>query len=65
MAYAGFQPSNVRDEPIVRPCRVTNELKDDTSGISMEIQDRGDLLVRGFWDHHIDCIIDVRVCDVN
>jgi len=31
----------------------------------MEVQDRGDLLVRGFWDRNTDCIIDVRVCDVN
>jgi len=40
-------------------------LKDTTSGISIEIQDRGDLLVRGFWDCYINCIIDVRVYDMN
>ena len=40
-------------------------MKDDASGISTEIQDRGDLLARGFWDRRTDCIIDVRVCDVN
>ena len=27
--------------------------------------DRGDLLIRGFWDRSTDCIIDVRICDVN
>ena len=65
MAYTSFQPLNICNEPIIYPCHVINELKDTTSGISMEIQDRGDLLVRIFWNHHIDCIIDVRVCDVN
>lgn len=65
MACAGFQPSNACDEPIIHSCRTTNELKDNTSSISIEIQERGDLLVRGFWDRHTDCIIDVRACDVN
>ena len=65
MACAGFQPSNARDELTVYPCRAANELKDDASGISMEIQDRGDLLVRSFWDRHTDFIIDVRVCGVS
>jgi hypothetical protein len=65
MACAGFQPSNVRDEPLINPCRATDELKDSTTGISIEVQDRGDLLVREFWDRNTDCIIDVRVCDVN
>ena len=27
--------------------------------------DRGDLLIRGFWDRGTDCFIDVRICDVN
>ena len=27
--------------------------------------DRVVLLVRGFWDRDTDCIIDVRICDVN
>ena len=27
--------------------------------------DRGDLLIRGFWDRSTDCIIDVHICDVN
>lgn len=65
MACAGFQPSNVRDEPLIHPCRGTTELRDSTSGIEMEIQERGDLLVRGFWTQNTDCIIDVRICDVN
>ena len=59
------QPSNVHNEPIIHPYRITNELKDTTSGILIEIQDRGDLLVRGFWNRYTDCIIDIRVCDVN
>ena len=27
--------------------------------------DRGDLLIRGFWARDTDCIIDVRIHDVN
>jgi len=65
MACAGFQPSNVRDDPLIHLCCAIDELKDSTTGISMEIQDCGDLLVRGFWDRYMDCIIDVRVYDVN
>ena len=65
MACAGFQPSNARDEPLIHPCCDTAELRDSTSGIQMEVQDRGDLLVRGFWSCNTDCIIDVRIYDMN
>ena len=65
MACSGFQPSNIHNEPIIYLCYVTNELKDDASSISMEVQDRGDLLVRGFWDQHTDSVIDLRVCNAD
>ena len=71
-AYAGFQPSNIRDESLINPCRdirrkdENTKLIESTSGIVAELNsDRGDLLIRGFWDRSTDCIIDVRFCDVN
>ena len=68
LACAGFQPSNVRDEPLINPCRDIGG-KNDThvepqTGLELEA-DRGDLLIRGFWDRSTDCIIDVRICDVH
>ena len=74
-ACAGFQPSNVRDEPQINSCRAIGGLDErkegetlieGNSGIECEINaDRGDLLIRCFWDKSTDCIIDVRICDVN
>jgi len=37
IACAGFQPSNVRDEPVIHPCHTTLELKDDNTGVFMEL----------------------------
>ena len=72
MACAGFQPSNVRDELLINPCRdigrkdENTKLIESTSGIVAKLNsDRGDLLIRGFWDKSTDYIIDVRICDVN
>ena len=71
-AYAGFQPSNIRDESLINPCRdirrkdENTKLIESTSGIVAELNsDRGDLLIRGFWDRSTDCIIDVRIFNVN
>ena len=57
LACAGFQPSNVRDELHINPCR-DNGGKDESknltefqTGIRCVINsDRGDILIRGFWD---------------
>ena len=39
---------------------------DPSTGITAEINaKRGDILIRGFWERTTDCIIDVRICDVN
>ena len=72
LACAGFQPSNVRDELHITPCRdiggkdVVNKLVEPQTGIECELEaDRGDLLIRGFWDRRSECIIDVCICDVN
>ena len=72
LACAGFQPTNVRDEPIINPCRDLNglnpnqKLTEPSTGLEAELNtNRGDLLMRGFWERGTDCIIDVRTCDVN
>ena len=72
LAYAGFKPSNVRDEPQINPCR-DNRRKDESgklikpnTGVECEISsDRGDLLVRIFWDRNTDFIIDVRIVAID
>ena len=68
MACAGFQPSNVRDEPLINPCREIG-WKFDThvepqTGLELEAG-RGDLLIRRFWNRSTEFIIDVRICDVH
>ena len=72
LTCAGFQPFNVRDEPHINPCRDVggkndvNKLVEPQTGLECELEvDRGDLLIRWFWDRGTDCIIDVRICDVN
>ena len=69
LASAGFLPSNVRDEPSINPCRdnrKVSELRDPVTGLAAEISgERGDILIRGFWEGNTDCIIDVQICDVN
>ena len=72
LACVGFQPSNVRDEPHINLCRDiggkndVNKLVEPQIGLECELEvNRDDLLIRGFWDRGTDCIIDVRICDVN
>ena len=60
------------DETHINPCR-NNGGKDESkkftesqTGTRCEINsDRGDLLKKGFWDRNSDCIIDIRIYDVN
>ena len=75
LACAGFQSSNVCDEPQINPYRAIGgenernegeKLIENNSGIEMEsTADRGDLPIHGFWDRSTDCTIYVRICDVN
>ena len=75
LSCAQFQPSNVRDEPKINPYHAIGgkderkeggKLVESNLGMEMQINvDRGDLLIRGFWDRNTDCIIDVRIYDVN
>ena len=65
---AGFQPSNVRDGPLINPCHdiggKNKKYIEPQTGIEFEA-DRGDLMIRGFWDRSTDCIIDILICDIH
>jgi hypothetical protein len=72
LAGKALTPSAVRDEPLIKPSRVKESEKDtpikDTSQEKTEQtatgeDERGDLLIRGFWARGTDCILDVRVTD--
>lgn len=71
LACAEFQPSNVRDEHQINLCRdierkdESNKMMESNLGIVNELDfDRGDLLIRSFWNRSIVFIID-SICDVN
>ena len=63
----------IRDEPAIFP--VSSAYKADSAKESDTVQalsssnsnegDRGDLLVRGLWNHGVETIIDVRVTDLD
>ena len=64
IASRAFKPSLVRDEPLIHPCRPSEQkAKDEVSKLNS--QDRGDLLIRNLWARGTDCIIDVRVTDLD
>ena len=72
LACDGFQPTNARDKPIMNPCRELDGLNPNQNLIelstSLEAElntNRRDLLMRGFWERGANCIIDVRMCEVN
>ena len=65
IACVGFQPSNICYKPLIYLFCKTLQLKKDSLGISIEIQDPGNLLVCSFWDRNIDYIIDTRFYDAN
>jgi hypothetical protein len=66
-------PSAVRDEPLIDGC-ATEKVKTSPDKITTQNSDkeaatgedeRGDLLIRGFWTAGTDCILDVRVTDTD
>ena len=64
LASMALKESAIRAEPEINPsASITNSTKTkdatDTSG------DRGDLLIRGFWENGMDAIIDVRITDTD
>ena len=60
MACGSFLLSNVHNEPLINLCHVTDRNENEIG-----IQERGDLLICGFWDKTKDCIIDAHIYDVN
>jgi hypothetical protein len=74
LAENAFAPSAARDELLIKPSRVKEGEKDaptkDTSPEKTEQtaageDERGDILIRGFWASGTDCMLDVRVTDTN
>jgi hypothetical protein len=75
LAAKAFTPSAVRDEPLIRSGRVAEKVNvlaskdanqpDPTTQEAAPEDERGDLLIRGFWARGTDCILDVRVTDTD
>ena len=71
LASKAINPSAVRDEPKIYPCRPAKELKtSETKPVVKNFQkhqgeERGDLLIRSFWENGTDTIIDVRVTNLD
>jgi hypothetical protein len=68
-----FTPSAERDEPLIKSSRGKESEKDTpTKGTSQEKteqvigkEERGDLLIDGFWARGTDCMLDARVTDAD
>jgi hypothetical protein len=74
LAGKALTPSAVRDELLIKSSRAKESEKDapitDTSQKKTEQtatgkDERGDLLVRGFWARGTDCVLDARVTDTD
>jgi hypothetical protein len=71
LASKAFIPSVVRDEPLIHTSRPAVQMSDldqpdpSVSCILHKGDDRGDVLIRGLWESGTDCIIDVRVTDLD
>jgi hypothetical protein len=69
MAGKALTPSAVRDEPLIRPCRNVEKVNTcpatQTNAKPASEDDRGDILLRGFWARGTDCIVDVRVTNTD
>ena len=60
-------PSAVRDEPLINHSHAVEEAKNpETSPVkNNKDEERGDLLIRGFWSPATDLIVDVRITDLD
>jgi hypothetical protein len=74
LASKAFFPSAVRDEPRIHTSRASETRSSPGKPASPAVkrlfqnnrtEDRGDILVRGLWARGTDCIIDVRITDVD
>jgi hypothetical protein len=73
LASRALIPSAVRDEPLINTSRPAVQMPEpDQSNHSVhrnfhenQGDNRGDILIRGLWEGGTDCIIDVRVTDLD
>jgi hypothetical protein len=73
LGMKALTPSAVRDEPHIHPNSHKLEKSDQKlpenpvqyCKSKSNDEDQGDLLIRGLWQNGTDCIIDVRVTDIN
>ena len=63
LAARALIPSVVRDEPQIYPGRSSDA--DETERASPQTEERGDLLIRNLWKRQTDCILDVRVTNLD
>jgi hypothetical protein len=69
MAGKALTPPAVRDEPLIRPCH--NVEKNNTCPATQtntkpaSEDNRGDILLCGFWACGTDCSVDIRVTDTD
>ena len=63
LAARALIPSVVRDEPQIYPSR--SAAVEETEGMSTPTEERGDLLIRNLWKHQTDCILDVRITNLD
>ena len=56
-------PSEVRDEPQIYPGRSADV--EETEGMSTPTEECGDLLIMNIFKHPTDCIVDVRITNLD
>jgi hypothetical protein len=73
IASKALIPSKVRDEPKIHPGHTSRgqEQQEAEQPVATKLnktdpnEDRGDILIRGLWERGTDCIIDVRITDLD
>jgi hypothetical protein len=69
LAGKALTPSAIRNEPLIHTGRIADVTRpcptSSTSSPAAGEDDRGDILLRGFWARGTDCIVDVRVTDTD
>ena len=64
LCQKAFKHSAVRDEPSIL-CHGTKKSKTQDEDAPEANNDRGDLIIRGFWQSSTYCVVDVRVTDTD
>jgi hypothetical protein len=74
LASKALFPSVLHDEPKIYPSQSPTEQKNDLEHQANPVihnfhknqgEDQGDVLICGLWAHITDCIIDIRITDVD